>query len=256
MKKILPQTPCGLSGGGLSNDRMTDITYTYGNNNPIKYNDPSGHCIEEGDAPPSHEKQPYMNVCPPRKIIPPKNTGPDPFQQAQQQVQYCAQNQFKPECRIYQSSSTVSASGGDDIDNIIEAINIQLDFLTAVDYLRKAANYGRPYYKQLKGLSPSPIAEGFISGGLQFVGDLDNPGLNIGQRVTRAGLVGVEAVITDGVSDSFGLAGFAGGEMVVPSGGGLVGYPVAAMAANGMMEHVWDGINKKFFPLIGLGTYP
>jgi hypothetical protein len=65
MNKILPQTTCALSGRrtqpvakrsalriipagdhplrGRSTDRMTDIPYTYGYNNPLYYTDPTGH---------------------------------------------------------------------------------------------------------------------------------------------------------------------------------------------------------------------
>ena len=40
--------------------------YSYTLNNPIRYNDPTGHCIEEGDAPPGSPS--YRNICPPLKI--------------------------------------------------------------------------------------------------------------------------------------------------------------------------------------------
>jgi RHS repeat-associated protein len=36
--------------------------YAFVNNSPVRYVDPSGNCLEEGDAPPSHR----VNICPPR----------------------------------------------------------------------------------------------------------------------------------------------------------------------------------------------
>jgi RHS repeat-associated protein len=41
--------------------------YSYGLNNPSRYTDPTGHCIDEGDAPP--ESPANRNLCPKRKTF-------------------------------------------------------------------------------------------------------------------------------------------------------------------------------------------
>lgn len=53
--------------------------YSYVNNNPIRYTDPTGHCIDEGDAPPNSPAK--RNICPKRETLPPDptTTGGDGF---------------------------------------------------------------------------------------------------------------------------------------------------------------------------------
>jgi RHS repeat-associated protein len=48
--------------------------YSYVNNNPLRYTDPTGYCIDEGDAPPNSPAN--RNICPKRKTLPTEPTTP------------------------------------------------------------------------------------------------------------------------------------------------------------------------------------
>ncbi len=50
--------------------------YSYANNNPLRFTDPTGHCIEEGDAPPGSSLYRYRNICPIRRSSLPKQVLP------------------------------------------------------------------------------------------------------------------------------------------------------------------------------------
>jgi hypothetical protein len=108
-----------------------------------------------------------------------------------------------------------------------------------------------------KAINPNPVLDLGLGFAGQGISDLDNPNLTVDQRVKRASVVAGESLITGVASDAAGGLGFLGGEAIVPEGGGVVGYAVAAVATSLYLDEVaWNNFNTAFFVENSLGAYP
>jgi len=141
----------------------------------------------------------------------------------------------------------------DDWDGIM-LLNNAADFVksmdTATTLLEKGFLWG-------KAVNPNPALDFWLGVIGQGISDFDRSDLTFGQRIGRAGAVGIESMVTGAASEVAGALGFIGGEAIAPSGGGIVGYAGLSLAVSvGMDEGLWRNMNQKYFFSIGLGTYP
>jgi hypothetical protein len=128
----------------------------------------------------------------------------------------------------------------------------------AVDVAIWIGDYGKPAYKQIKSLgNAGPAVEGVASGVLQYLDDIDNSSLSQMNKITRAGVVGIEAGITDIVSGPVALKGAAiGASLTVETGPGVIlggagGYVAGNWVASTVMDNlVWHPVNS------WLGIFP
>jgi hypothetical protein len=99
-----------------------------------------------------------------------------------------------------------------------------------------------------KGVTLSPIGEGFLSAGFQFVSDFDGD-YSLGQRAGRVTVAGIEATITDLAST--GAGALAAGTSSPTGPGAVAAYVGAAFVVNEVFEFgIWPAFNQ-LFPGLG-----
>jgi hypothetical protein len=230
-------------------------------NNPLRYIDPTGHdpvCAEYDDD---------GTTC---LLWQGGNPESDPAVTTTTTTTTTTQQEICKQCHTtqnryeYYQSSTYQYQPGSysyydptqDIDSWAkfilfgkELIGVGMDLKTGGTLLKKGFMLG-------KALTPNPLGEAIIGAGIQAISDLNNPSLTIGQRIARAGVVGVESAATDVVSDLGGAAGFVIGEAIVPTGGGIVGYAGGSLVVSLAMDEMWNQVNQQYFESNGLGEYP
>jgi hypothetical protein len=108
-----------------------------------------------------------------------------------------------------------------------------------------------------KAINPNPLLDFGLGFAGQAISDLDHPELTFDQRLNRSLAVGGESLVTGVASDLAGALGFGAAQLIVPEGGGIVGYPVAAIFASLYIDEVvWNDYNTTLFEERGWGTYP
>ena len=207
--------------------------YSYVLNNPIKLTDPTGHkCVGEQEEC-LNEKGKRINGV---GGLPPKKKSKD------------------SETSVSENPTTFISSGDPGYDPSTD-IDTYTDFVIKMKYgidllqdWAKAEKLVNKGFLLTKAINPDPIGDfvfGFVG---QTISDLDNKELTLSQRGKRSGIVGIESAITGVLSNGFGAAGFVAGEMIVPEGGGIVGYPVAAVGSSLYIDGVvWENVISNYF---------
>jgi RHS repeat-associated protein len=130
------------------------------------------------------------------------------------------------------------------------AVGLVQDLGIATDLLKKGFLWG-------KAINPDPRLDFILGFSGQVISDLGNSNLTLGQRLARAGIVGLESMATGLVSDAAGAIGFLAGEALIPEGGGVVGYGLAAISVSIYVDEVvWNDFNQYKFSDWGLGSFP
>lgn len=211
--------------------------YTYSNNNPINYTDPSGHkeCDAQNDG---------RDSCTPNIPLPAKYV-------------------FPSRNNIYSNAITLPSTfvdgedtkhnNGEDIKKLEDLKNWNSYGSTLLDTFENVANFGQPLYKHLKGAIPGGVTEGIIGGIIQFEMDSTLP---FGQRLLRASLIGLEDVATDAAASAFAGDAIAlvGGVIGCAAASGLscavglgVGFVAGSVVATELIDiYFWDRINKEY----------
>jgi hypothetical protein len=226
----------------MGNDR-----YAYVNNNPIGFNDPSGHvrvCSGDGGYDPScaggGEKHNNQSTIP-------TSTTPSLDNATSGRDSRRDRNIHDRTCQIPYRCGTVEYTTDGEViawtfEKIYDGASIYLDYISRA----------YPMYRNLKGIIPNPGVEALIGAAFQLIRDKDR-NYTSGQRMARAGIVGLENLLTDVLSDFAGLTA-----ATVAIGGGPLAagaYVVGSTAMNAALEVGWDKINEEMFPEIGLGNY-
>lgn len=123
-------------------------------------------------------------------------------------------------------------------------------------------DYGKPVYKQTKGLVPyGGVLEAFIGAGFQGLEDFSRQDLTKFQKGGRMGLVATEELIVDLASSSMGKGGaVAFGGVTVIDGvpfdevpGAAFGYFFTMDGTSLILTYEFEKNNEELFPLLGLG---
>ncbi len=222
--------------------------YSYVGNNPVNFNDPSGHyACGDGEEVQCDGTKGDRGIIGAAKIRP-----DDAYDHHSDDVPDDDGLKTRP-CSTAQNCWTKASPVTNDPSSDILFWLESYDWLGLLDDAATwVDNYGRPIYKHGKGVVPGGF---FIEAGLgaltTFIGDLNNPDLTLGQRVGRAFVTGIEDGVTEVVSTVVG--GFAGG---LASPGGLTAFAAyfgASYATTRAMDDiVWGGIVNPLMP----GLFP
>ena len=236
--------------------------YAYVLNNPLRYNDPSGHRLSEcgweggecvGEEPPPPSLPPFrypVNVPPTPtpslfpSIVPP--ALPEPIAPTVQENQ----PQFRPAPPEdpFQQESREEAEG---LHLWIQLMSTGKAFLDALKYGKGSA---------ARAVNPFPWLDFALGAAEQFFDDERKPNsLTFGQRFFRPLVKGSESWVTGIASDAAG--GFAAGLGVVegeatePVGGGVAGLPLGAIVYLGVSwkldEAFWPRFNEEHLRFLG-----
>jgi len=197
---------------------------------------------------------------------PPGLTYTEKLNLIDQQVEYCTDHPFSPDCNQHPYLAQYCASHPDGCpftpqgENKSEDTDVFQQFwdfsYPPFSIIEDAINYSKPIYKQVKYALPTGGLEALVDGGLQLVADLDNKDLNIYQRVFRATVISAETYFTDLTSDLGGAIAAGTGEMAFPAGGGIPGYFIGAYSTSAIIGNYFEQRNAVWIPELGLGTYP
>jgi hypothetical protein len=239
--------------------------YNYGYNNPINYNDPSGHqgCRDDGecylrtgDRLPSQSKNLsdtinthyYSNVVTVSSIRKP-TAIPFPL--------------FNPKDALKNTESTLNknpikntTSNGNRSDSQINAMFEYVDKIilpimktTEMEEIYTATSKGG--YRMFKWTLPTGIIETGIAGLRQAYKDSLVDDYSSAQRGGRALLVALEAYSTDyvsGIAGDIGLASFS----VAGPGGSIAGYAGFSIIVSNLIEHYFNDIyNPSYMTVLG-----
>jgi len=211
--------------------------FSYVGNNPINFNDPSGHSrcgpdniycggLAENDY---YSRPAPANNINTGKIIKPKDEKDDGID---------PNNNNHP---TITSRNTPMCLGGDWTCQYWEEMTYPIEIIDKLpvvsDFVESAINIGRPGWKYLKGgISLTPWGEAFISASLQFAHDAQIGSLSNSQRNQRAFIAGSQAFVADVVSERVGWfigapigASIQTGTLIISTGG--FGAPLAPVSA-------------------------
>jgi RHS repeat-associated protein len=214
--------------------------YSYVSNNSIRYNDPTGHraCDDDVDRCLGNSYKTYTLVVPP----PPPWLPGRPHVKRGDGTTISATPQPTFAEKIAQLKEYASY-----MNNAVDAVR---GMLTAETLLKKG-------FLWAKAINPNPGIDLLLGVAGQTISDLKYDDLTGEQRAKRAGVVGLESMVTGVAADVAGAGGFWLGELIVPSGGGVFGYGGASLAASIYLdEHIWQDYNQSNFEGWGLGVNP
>jgi RHS repeat-associated protein len=248
--------------------------YSYVQNNPVKYIDPSGHIPElecgfsyggcstssdegtpeqvissqgelENDLemnPPSGQNNGDCIVCLPTDPTLPDDLPPYP-------------SVFPP---VINQPQAPASSGWDDpfFEEYLKifAKNLVLPLLDFMNAHNEIINLGKPYYRQVKYSFPTGPLEATIDGLLQAQTDSWSDSLTTRQRIWRPVIVAGETLAIDRLS---GAAGKAVGLSFLPLG--PISIPISLASqylVSSMAQEFVKDINPTLFNRTNLGVYP
>jgi hypothetical protein len=237
--------------------------YSFVNNNPLRYIDPTGNALEsgcdyEGCFTNDEDLEKYnLEYYYGKPTLKPKQTPTDDSQESEETPgpPPIQSTPVPPPPNNYLSGEDlIPYYDPDDPDFLADFSEFELELILAYfDKLLKSeiVYYG---YRLGKGATFLPAVEGIASGLLQALRDQDN-NLTTNQKIVRAIVVGGESTVTDLLTG--GIATFVG-SLASPTtiiGSGIAGQ-VALFASNAAIEIlIVDPINRKYFPIWNLGEY-
>ena len=251
---------------GAGDPRAWD-RYSYVKNNPVRYNDPSGHatCDEDGNC----YLKPGDRVPNQSKLLPVVNSlyGAHPrrskeverrnkmVEHAIDQLSVCASHGFAlPGCAVQQEFMSTNP----DVD---PGINTQLVFnerfvlplLKGIDISEVYGLTNTQLFKFAKRGLPLTTLEAAVAGGRQWYQDANSGYKYNGvQQFLRIAISGGEAAAIDGLSTLVGVA-FGSAASEIPIVGTVVGYGGGSILTSYVGEGIVNEINPTIFSIFRLG---
>jgi hypothetical protein len=243
--------------------------YAYVNNNPVKYNDPSGHdvgcagidmymcgiygksfagwanyvrddVIELLNNPPRDSGE--MNRDQIFDLLPDITPAMKGFHK--QYLNNIKENQV----------TTNNSSGVSELEALLIFVKEGASF---TETFNKAINITSPVYKTLKYAIPSGPIEAAADAILQGMDDFNKSSYSTGVKVGRAVTVGFESLTIDALSSTIGgVGGLAATPELSPIVGGAVYFGLSYASSYIITDAVRNQINPSLFPAFGLGDYP
>jgi RHS repeat-associated protein len=241
---------------------ITYDRYAYARNNPVIYNDPSGHDVGCSEADPKCLDQNAKTA------------------NAQAQIKAALKNdkdRRNQESAVYLSDKNgicvnvgnIGCSGGPaywEFQGRTNIPSLAYEFESRGIAIADAIDAGLLTYDVVEGATgmADPKIGLPIDGLVQAWQDLPNRNLTMGQRVGRASVATVEGFITTfastatGISSGAASASLTAGLTVNPiaiSAAGVSGYALGYISANRAGTNAWSQFNHDLFPNLGLGNY-
>jgi RHS repeat-associated protein len=226
--------------------------YAFVNNNPVRYNDPTGHmicqegqmasggkCVNEGDRP----------------IAPPPSGGGGGGKENPPLPPTC--DIIDLQCMFPLTPSSVPSYEGFSEPDFILFWNLIASNVNVGLGMQGAYNlYSKGGWRAMTDALPTGWIEAGVAALAQGYKDSWYQNLSPLQRIGRMFLVGAEAYATDGASTLGGAAGGAGGAIGGPVGA-FVGYGVGAVTVSVAGNKFWSNtVNPWLVPSLGLGIWP
>jgi hypothetical protein len=215
--------------------------YSYVNNNPLRYNDPTGHMeVENKDMQKNHASMncsKYPQYCSNGK------------KKSKEELAQMRSKKSTAQTTISGVPTTInpgqSSNGNGDFSSLSSYLQFMNNAYDIVDGLGRGTALLEKGFLWGKAVNPDPRFD-FVLGALgQGLADLDNRNLTLQQRAARAGVTGLESVATGIASDLAGGIGFLAGEAVVPEGGGIVGFAILAVPTSVGIDTAWSNYNNQ-----------
>lgn len=247
--------------------------YAYVQNNPLRFNDPSGHDVGCAGRDCSYLRKNEKRSVPTHTSTPPSKPTPTlkiqsvPTPEVTGTITPQTPNMLTPSASptLSPTPSVQLTTEMDDLQTQLlfyEKIGIPLnDLVEMMDLLFEKANRlsDLPGYKITKGVSASGIFEAVIAFGSEGYKVKGRTDIKIGQKAARMIFMGAEAYEVDAVSTLFGSSMIIPGVAMVPEApvvGAALAYGVGSTASSVIIE---DWLNRTIypylFPRIGLGEY-
>jgi hypothetical protein len=217
--------------------------YAYANNNPVRYNDPSGHDVGCAGRDASEcRKEPNQKQTPP--INPTAIAG----------VTQIAEGKYTPPAgpilipgKKSTTTATTTSTPSPSIAIDPDVVEYSFDaFLMGRDALEYSA-------KGLDAVTPNPLISISISGGIQLYKD-KSLNISYSEKLARSTLVGLEGVTVDLISTGFGIGGGVLGVSLFPAAapiGAAGGYLLGAVTTYVILTAQADKLNNSTaFPWI------
>ena len=231
------------------------------NNNPIKFNDPSGHDVGN----PGEDGFPcvpgYNCPIPTPTPTPPGSKSNTPTTSP---IQTPKQTPTPPTRTPVPTKATeVTLSQNNPMPEFIcqdDLIDTEPEFIVAfgdmsLDLLglwEDSENFIKPAYKVRHLVPGGALWEGGSGFVFQALDDLDNE-LTFLQRLGRSSIAAVENIAIDAISTTAGGFGGAAGGVTFNGPGAVVGYGTWAMYTGELADRWFDSKNEELWPRYGLG---
>ncbi len=242
--------------------------YAYVLNNPLRYNGPSGHRLSEcglegsecGGVWSSITPSPTTGSFAATSSLPSPLLDPGPLPSSSPTPKMPEIRDDGPRIESYKTPSPKVLAQQESREEA-EGLYLLTQLTSTAETLWGSLKYLKyNKWSAARAVNPNPVLDFVLGATEQIFDDARKPNnLTLWQRIARPAVRGVESGITGATSDFAGSfaagLGAAGGEVVEPGGGGVVGLPLGVLAYLGVSyeldEDFWPWFNKENLGLFG-----